>query len=72
MFLTPTYATFSQSFAIKKPPNGWLFYWRRKEFERAAPVHTLVQKYAGESMFLARGRIHVHTAASRRDVDGCT
>jgi hypothetical protein len=27
-------------------------------FERAAPVRTLVQKHAGESMFLARGRIH--------------
>jgi len=30
---------------------------RRKEgLERAAPVHTLVQKHAG-GMFLARGRV---------------
>jgi len=28
------------------------------KLERAAPVRTLVQKHAGESMFLARGRVH--------------
>ena len=33
-------------------------------FERAAPVRTLVQKHAGESMFLARGRIHEKADAS--------
>jgi len=40
-------------------------------FERAAPVRTLVQKLRAGEQFLARGRIHAHPDASRRDVDGC-
>ena len=38
-------------------------------FERAAPVRTLVQKVSS-GHFLARGRIHGFSAASRRFVDG--
>jgi len=49
-----------------QPPIGWLFLLvDRDGIERAAPVRTLVQKHAGESMFLARGRFHLFQNAGK-------
>jgi len=44
---------------------------RVKGFEEAGPTEGRVKKCPVDT-FLGRGRIHVHPAASHRDVDGCT
>ena len=52
-------------------PAGGVLFGFEQGFERTAPVYTLVQKVSS-GHFLVRGRIHVHPAVSRGDIDGCT
>ena len=53
------------------PPSGGIsFGGEFKGFEEAGPTAGGV-KNMPVACFLDRGRIHVHSAASRRDVDEC-
>lgn len=52
------------------PPSGGIFIGGEfKGFEEAGPTAGGVKKCPVDT-FLGRGRIHVHPAASRRNVDG--